>query len=92
MKNFYNTNNTPFEQLPMEFANATKQDMEILEVFKNNPKVYFTSHDIEDTLGKYPRSSIVRSINTLTKKGFITKTNHQVIGKYGKKCFTWKLK
>jgi len=52
-----------------------------------------TSHDVEDILeGKVVRSSVVRAINTLTKRGFLEKTSQKAVGKYGKLVYLWRMK
>ena len=90
-KVFFNTNGTPDDQLPLEEAKATKQDLLVLSIFQKAPDSHFTSSQIEKSLRIYPRSSITRAINTLTKRGLLLKTNVRAMGDYGKMCFTWKL-
>lgn len=89
---FYNTTNLTGDLLEEAERLTAKQDKEIYQFFLNNPSKYLSSHDVEDYLKKYPRSSIVRSMNTLTNAGLIFKTEKQVIGKYGKLVYTWKLR
>jgi predicted transcriptional regulator len=69
---------------------ARRQDDEILHIFRTLKDLEFASYEIEKVLEKYPRSSVVRSINTLTKKGFIEKTGHKIMGNYGRHVNTWK--
>lgn len=89
---FYNTTNLTGDLLEEAEKLTAKQDRLIYQMFLNQPERYFTSHEVEDILVKYPRSSITRSMNTLTNSGLIIKTEKQVIGKYGKFVYTWKLR
>jgi predicted transcriptional regulator len=88
---YYNTTHLTGELLEEANKLTSKQDKIIFGLFADNPGGYFSSHDVEDKLGKYPRSSIVRSMNTLTNRGLISKTNQQVTGKYGKLVYLWTL-
>lgn len=91
MGNFYNTTNEQGQILADFKGRANKQDSLVLDVFARNSDREFTSHDIGEILGQFPRSSIVRSMNTLEKNGRISKTHNKVIGKYGRPVYTYKL-
>ena len=87
---FYNTTSETGKKLEEYRRKASKQDYEILTLFTRNGEEY-TSHDVEDQLKKYPRSSIVRSMNTLEREGIIYKTANKVMGKYGRLVHTYRL-
>lgn len=87
---FYNTTSEMGNKLKEYRQKASKQDYEILRIFTENHKEY-TSHDIEDKLKVYPRSSVVRSMNTLENEGIIFKTANKVMGKYGRLVHTYRL-
>ena len=86
---YYNTTKLEGSELREAKKTASLQDQKVLQLFEEGTEM--TSHDVEDILKKYPRSSIVRSINTLTKAGLLIKTNKQKIGKYGKLVYLWRL-
>lgn len=89
---YYNTTNLTQDQLREAQSLASRQDTQVFNLFYEHSDLEYTSHEVEDILQVYPRSSIVRSINTLTNMDLLEKTNNQVIGKYGKLVYTWKLK
>ena len=88
---FYNTTNETGDKLKEYREKASQQDREVLDLFKNNSWKAWNSHEIEKKLGKYPRSSIVRSMNTLEREGIIYKTANKVMGKYGRLVHTYRL-
>ncbi len=89
-KEYFDTTKVEAEALDLFTEKARNQNNIIYEVFCENPHMEFTSHEIEAILEhKYPRSSIVRGINTLTKKGLLLKTRNKVIGEYGRPVYTW---
>lgn len=88
---YYNTNNLSGDLLRKAERLTSNQDILVFNLFANQPERLFTSHDVEDILERFPRSSIVRSINTLTKNSLLLKTKKQVIGKYGKLVYTWRI-
>ena len=87
---FYNTTSETGNKLKEYRSKASKQDYEVLRVFTKDYKEY-TSHQVEDHLEVYPRSSIVRSMNTLEREGIIYKTANKVMGKYGRLVHTYRL-
>lgn len=88
---YYNTTHLTGETLKRAKELTSKQDQAVFSVFADTPGCYFNSHEIGEILKLYPRSSIVRSMNTLTRLGLICKTEEQVVGKYGKLVYTWRL-
>lgn len=90
MSTYYNTNGIDEELLAKYRAKNNKQERLIYEMFLERPDSYLTSHDVEDLMaGRYPRTSVIRACNTLMNDGLILKTDHMVIGKYGKQCHTY---
>ena len=87
---FYNTTSETGKKLEEYEKKASKQDYEVLTLFTRTHKEY-TSHQVEDQLEVYPRSSIVRSMNTLEREGIICKTANKVMGKYGRLVHTYRL-
>jgi len=88
---FYNTTNETGDKLKEYREKASQQDREVLDLFINNSGKAWNSHEVEKRLGKYSRSSIVRSINTLENEGLIEKTANKVIGNFGRLVHTYRL-
>lgn len=89
---FFNTTREVGNNLKTYTDQADRQDKMILRLFLESPVKELTSHDVESMLlGKVVRSSVVRSMNTLTRKGFLEKTNMKRMGKYGRACYIWRL-
>ena len=87
---FYNTTSETGSTLK-GFRNASLgQDNEVLFFFRSHSDKSYSSHDVEDHFKKYPRSSIVRSMNTLEREGKISKTGLKVEGKYGRPVHTYR--
>lgn len=61
---YYNTTNLQGEELEKVKELTSKQEIMVLSVFESSPSKTFTSHEVEDLLEQYPRSSIVRAINS----------------------------
>lgn len=78
---YYNTTKLQGDELGKVEVITSQQDKQILKHFSNNPEKEYTSHDVENYFN-YPRSSIVRSMNTLEKHQLIKKVK-KVDGKYG---------
>jgi predicted transcriptional regulator len=88
---FHNTTNLEHKELSKEIGNAYKQDRRIIELFRREKRP-LDSHTVERLLdNRFCRSSVVRSVNTLTRQGFLRKTDMMVIGEYGKKVHLWAL-
>jgi predicted transcriptional regulator len=88
---YYNSTSETGGKLKEYRSKALGQDKEVLFVFRKNVGRAFSSHEIEDFLEMYPRSSIVRSLNTLENDGLIVKTANKVMGKYGRLVHTYRL-
>lgn len=90
---FFNTNNTNGNQLKLEWANANKQEEEIITFFSKNPNILYTPFEVQDEVfgQKVPITSIRRAITNLTTKGRLRKTDHTKKGVYGKPNYCWVL-
>lgn len=91
---FYNTTNEHGSTLHHSTAKATGQDEMILDYFKAHPSSLCTPDEVLESLftSQTPITSIRRSINTLTKALFLTKTGDMRMGRYGKLTHCWKLR
>lgn len=91
-KTFYNTINVKGEQLSLYQAKNSKQENEILAIFKEYKEQSFTPFEIHTISNMYdvPLTSIRRAITNLTKKGRLVKTSEQSEGLYGKLNYKWK--
>ena len=91
---YYNTNNEEGETLVESWTATAKQDELILRIFMVGLNYSFTPDEIEALCQRWnknwPITSIRRAINTLTKRGNLTKTSELRKGKYGKNTHTWK--
>lgn len=87
---YYNTNKLNKEMLIAAEQITARQDKRILELFASQPNDLIDSHTIEYAVG-YPRSSVVRSLNTLMRASLIDKTEKLAIGKYGKPVHLYEL-
>ena len=88
---FFNTTRESGKTLKQYKEIVVQQDFNVLKLFEKYPEDHLTSHEVEEMMGgSMVRSSVVRSINTLTNKGLIIKTPFKKRGKYGRDCYTWK--
>ena len=91
---FYNTTGLKNIELASVRDKAAKQDDIIREVFERYPMMELTPFDVESVLKdngvRYPITSIRRSINTLTGKGALKKTDNRKKGLYGRDNYLWK--
>ena len=92
MKTYHNTTGEKGSQLDLFVKINKKQDQEILDYFKIfnqfQPSVcwslFFKSFNV-------PLTSVRRSINTLTKAGYLIKTTEKKPGMYGRPEYVWKI-
>ena len=91
---YYNTTGLKGIELSSIKDKAAKQDDIIREIFEKYPLIELTPFDVESVLldngVKYPITSIRRSINTLTSKGTLKKTDNRKKGLYGRDNYLWK--
>ena len=86
---YYNTTKETGEQLGMLKGKATKQENEILLLFKVNSKL--SPSDVQKEFPNYPLTSVRRAITTLTTAGFLEKTAEKKVGVYGRNECVWKI-
>jgi hypothetical protein len=71
---------------------ASDQDARVLQFFRQCPRELFTQEQIHElVMPTEPRSSVCRTINTLTREGFLEKTPLTVMGSMGRRVHTWRL-
>lgn len=95
---YYNTTHLKGSELS-EAVNAAKtQDAKVLLFFRLNPDAKLSKYQIYDSIislgfisSKTPTSSIGRSINTLTNKELLIKTDDHIIERFGRKNYLWQL-
>lgn len=89
---YFNTNKEQGQEFIESCIKNENQDDIILKFFQIYDDEHFSACDImQRRILRCPLTSIRRSINTLTKKGLIEKTDYMIRGFYGKKVHTWKL-
>lgn len=88
--NYYNTTNEIGAELAASISKNEKQEVVILELFKKVAE-WQPSH-IFELLGKYPITSIRRTLTDLTAQGFLIKSEVKMMGMYGKKEHVWRTK
>ena len=92
MKDYFNTNNESGEDLSSSRGKAMSQQDFILDSIRSHPTRTFSPHDLEWLCPDSPITSIRRAISNLTEAGYLEKTDKMVMGPYGKKVHTWRLK
>lgn len=98
---FYNTIGLENSELQTAVNKCKGQDKLVYAFFQNNPGACFSPFQVLRILGKLrpdiisdktPKFSIARSMSTLTKKGFLTKTKEMIQEELGKPNHVWKLR
>jgi hypothetical protein len=88
---YYNTTNVSGDLL-LEFEDkAQTQEQAILNEFKKHPE-YSPADLFYLFIGKYPITSIRRSLTNLTNEGKLIKTGFKRKGLFGRMEYVWKLK
>jgi hypothetical protein len=87
---YYNTTNESAEQLKMFKGKATKQENEILQLFKRDS--FLSPSDVQKEFQNYPLTSVRRAITNLTIAGLLEKTADKRPGIYGRNECVWKYK
>lgn len=87
---YYNTTNESAEQLNMFKGKATKQENEILQLFKRD--ILLSPSDVQKEFKNYPLTSVRRAITNLTITGLLEKTTDKRPGIYGRNECVWKYK
>jgi hypothetical protein len=92
---YHNTTNQTGEKLKQYQLFTETQDIKVLDFFKKYKDREITPCEVwKNIFDTYsvPITSVRRSINTLTKDGYLIKTKNKKIGLYGKPAHKWKLK
>lgn len=88
---FFNTTNLSREKLREASFKAVGQNKLILDFFHRFPEREFTPFEVQRNTGiKAPITSIRRAINTLTREGYLVKTEVKREGDYGTLNYTWR--
>ena len=87
---YYNTTNESAEQLKTFKGKATKQENEILQLFKKD--TFLSPSDVQKEFQNYPLTSVRRAITNLTIAGLLEKTADKRPGIYGRNECVWKYK
>lgn len=89
---YYNTVPTTQAEQRVYRAKAADQDARVLRFFRQHPGEMFTQEEIhERVMPSAPRSSVCRTVNTLTSAGHLEKTTHTAISSQGRRVHTWRL-
>jgi hypothetical protein len=90
---YYNTTNLSGPDLKKAIDKAKTQDEKVLLIFKNTEKRHLSPSQVWVKFKNSPPiTSIRRSINTLTKKGYLEKLDILVEGFYGRPEHVWRIK
>ena len=92
---YFDTTSLPAPELKAAEEAAKSQNALILQLFRDNPNRTFTPCEVHHDLGvgkwNTPLTSIRRAITTLTKLGYLERTNEKRLGWYGRKSYAWRL-
>lgn len=94
---YFNTTGLEGEDLEGKKKKVSGQNIFILDFFQDRPEQYFTPWDVLKYLQRecychgVPVTSVRRGINTLTRQGYLVKTDIMKEGAYGSRNHTWKL-
>lgn len=87
---FYNTTRIEGDALRRAKSAAMKQDARVLRVFASNPGVAMTPVEVHQKMGaSILLTSVRRSLHTLTKQGYLQKTEERVTERYGAPNHKW---
>lgn len=89
---YYNTTTENGSTLKTFEAKAERQDVAILNYWRQHPKETFHPEQIQRriaSLGKAPLTSVRRAFSTLAAGGYIRKTEHKVKASYGRRAHLW---
>jgi hypothetical protein len=97
---YYNTNKEEGGTLSISWNKADKQENMILDIFRE--RIQYTleglaPHDVQEQIHmkynkRYPLTSIRRAISNLTDDKKLLKLRTMVMGSYGKKVHSWRLR
>lgn len=92
---FFNTTDLQGKQLQEAIKKATTQEEKIKVLFDNNPRALLSANVVHDRIFKgtnTPLTSTRRAISNLKRKGYLEKTENQMLGDYGAPVYTFRLK
>ena len=92
MSDYFNTTFENGNTLVKSVRKCLDQESKILRFMNITPNECFSPSELFRLInwnGNTPLTSVRRAISNLTRKGFLYKTNSQVIGLYGKREFKW---
>lgn len=87
---YYNTTKQTGEKLDIYQQNAKNQDHRLFVVMQQNPNMAYGASDFTKIFKNMLLTSIRRSLNTLERKGLITKTGNKQDGLFGHPENTYK--
>ena len=87
---FFNTIDLKGAELAKARSANDKQDQKILAFFLENFTEKFTPYQVGDRFPEYLQSSVKRSITTLTKRGYLEKTDTKVMERQGSPNYCWR--
>ena len=92
---YFNTNNINGNELLKAINSAKNQNETVYNIFKILDRE-ISPTQLEDIYLKYtgkriPRSSVARSLSTLTDDGRLIKTEKQILSRYNRKEYLWKV-
>lgn len=92
MQHFFNTIHQSGTDLLQSEKKAKSQDETIVAFFERHPSLELTPFEVQENLKWYnvPITSIRRSLNTLTNKGRLIKTDKKAKGIYGMDNYKWR--
>ncbi len=93
MDKYYNTTNEKGSDLRKNISKANYQNVRVMELFqdKSSESAYSPSQVMNLALPDAPITSVRRAMSTLTKAGYLTKTQDKRYGIYGRLEYIWKL-
>jgi hypothetical protein len=88
---FFNTTKERGKALQEYIDKARGQNLEVLSFFMDRPYEEYTPSNVHQMLNfEGPLTSIRRAMTTLTKDGYLIKTDNKRIGIWGRPEHTWK--
>lgn len=92
LRMYFNTTGLEGKDLHAAKERVKGQNLRILSHFRSRPGIFMTPFDVLNQTGiQAPITSIRRAINTLTRLGYLEKTDYMKEGEYGTMNHTWVL-
>ncbi|MCR9062621.1 MAG: hypothetical protein NXI00_01580 [Cytophagales bacterium] len=96
IKSYHNSTDLEYRQYNEALIQTETQDQIILHFFKKYPTLKLSRYQLLDMLIESrliqfntQSSSIGRSLNTLMRKGYVSKLNDSIVERYGRKNYLW---